>query len=78
MLRVVGIGQQLLCLLRRAPRQQQPHANPRSLPGDSAVSVQDVLDVLGNLLVLCPKGSKAWRGTGESVDWNAVLKQESY
>ena len=63
MLGVVSVRQELLGLLGGAARQQEAHANARGLPGDGAVGVEHVLDVLGDLLVLCAQGGEAWRGT---------------
>ena len=58
-LRVVCVGQHLCRLVAAAARQQQAHADSRSLPRDGAVGVQHILDVLGNLLVLSAQSSQA-------------------
>jgi len=62
-LRVMGVGQHLLRLLGGTSGHQKAHPDARGLAGNGAVRVQDVLDVLGNLLVFSAQGREAWRGS---------------
>jgi hypothetical protein len=65
---VMGIGEQLSGLLRGAPGGEQAQGDPRRLPRHCTVLVEDSLDVLKDVVVICAQRCQTQTQAGSVLD----------